>query len=72
MKVTFKIFRGVFESWDEIFSEASEFASSLEKDHLINISHSAAGADGFVSGLRIARQGPASPCHIRRGRQSSS
>lgn len=49
MKVKFKIFRGVLASWDELFSEASKFASSLEKDHLINISHSAAGADGVVT-----------------------
>ena len=49
MKVTFKIFRGVLARWDELFSEAGEFASSPEKDHLINISHSASGADGVVT-----------------------
>jgi len=47
-KVRFKIFRGAWSSWRKLFTEASEFASTLDEGALINISHSAAGADGVV------------------------
>ena len=49
MKVKYKIFRGILSTWDNLFTEASEFASKLGPDKVINISHSASGADGVVT-----------------------
>jgi hypothetical protein len=48
MKITFKSFRGTFSSWHALFSNAAEFANSLQPDRLINISHSADQAQGVV------------------------
>ncbi len=49
MKVTYKIFRGTLATWDTLFDRATEFATCLGRDALINISHSASGADGVVT-----------------------
>lgn len=49
MRVQFKQFRGVLKSWDALFCEASEFASSVGQDRLISISHSADHSDGVVT-----------------------
>jgi hypothetical protein len=46
--VKFKVFRGVFSSWDQLFEDASEFASALGPERLISISHSADHHDGVV------------------------
>lgn len=49
MKVQYKIFRGILTTWDNLFTEASEFASILGPDKVINISHSGDGGDGVVT-----------------------
>ena len=49
MKVKFEIFRGIFASWDTLFTEASEFASKIGKDRVINISHSNNHKNGVVT-----------------------
>ena len=49
MKVQYKIFRGILSTWDNLFTEASEFASILGPDKVINISHSGDGGDGVVT-----------------------
>ena len=48
-KVAYRIFRGTLATWDELFTEAAEFASSLEPGRLISISHSEDGNDGVVA-----------------------
>ena len=40
MKVQYKIFRSKYKPWDELFTEALQFASKLSRENLINISHS--------------------------------
>ena len=47
--VKFKTFRGVLKVWQTLFEEASEFASSLDRDELISISHSEDQNDGVVT-----------------------
>ena len=47
--VTYKMFRGALPGWDELFTSASEFASSLKPEQLINISHSVNNTDGVVT-----------------------
>jgi hypothetical protein len=49
MKVKCKFFRGSFVSWDELFAEATEFASRIGPTLVINISHAVAGTDGTVA-----------------------
>ncbi|MBI9018682.1 MAG: hypothetical protein JEZ07_15620 [Phycisphaerae bacterium] len=49
MKVKFRIFRGVFSSFQSLFQEASEFATSIGKENLISISHSEDKNDGVVT-----------------------
>ena len=40
MNVQYQIFRSSSKSWNVLFTEASEFASKLDDNQLINISHS--------------------------------
>jgi hypothetical protein len=47
-EVKYKIFRGMLSSWDQLFTEASEFASRLGANRVISISHSADHSDGVV------------------------
>jgi len=47
--VKFESFQGTLASWDELFSEAAEFASQLAPDRLITISHSADKSTGVVT-----------------------
>ena len=48
-KVTYRIFRGTLQTWDQLFSEAAGFASTLAPGQLISISHSEDGNDGVVA-----------------------
>ncbi len=48
-KVEYKLFRGVLKRWQTLFDEAAEFASGLEKERLISISHSEDKEDGVVT-----------------------
>ena len=45
----FRVFRGTFATWDGLFSQATEFASGLGPERVINISHSADGGEGVVT-----------------------
>ena len=47
--VQFEIFRGTLATWENLFSEAAEFATSLGHDRLISISHSEDRDDGVVT-----------------------
>jgi hypothetical protein len=47
-RVQFKVFRSSFSSWDALFQEAAEYASTLPTDRLISISHSEDQNEGVV------------------------
>jgi hypothetical protein len=49
VRVRFQSFRGRFESWETLFSEAANFATSLGPDRVISISHSEDHNDGVVT-----------------------
>ena len=49
MKVKYRIFRGVWTSFEALFHEAAAFASSLGPERLISISHSEDENDGVVT-----------------------
>ena len=48
-RVDFRIFRGTFSTWNELCTEAAEFASTIAPQSLISISHSEDKDDGVVT-----------------------
>ena len=49
MAARFKVFRGVWASWEKLFLEAAEFITTLGPDRVISVSHSADQCDGVVT-----------------------
>jgi hypothetical protein len=47
--VRFKEFRSTFKPWSELFAEAAVFATTLGRERLISISHSADQSRGVVA-----------------------
>lgn len=43
------MFRGTMATWDQLFSQAAEFATQLGRERLIAISHSEDQQDGVVA-----------------------
>ncbi len=48
VKVQFKVFRSSVKSWDNLLREAADFASGLNPNNLLTISHSADNMEGVV------------------------
>lgn len=47
--VAYRIFRAAGEaSWDKLLNQAAEFAGTLDRRQIINISHSSDGGSGTV------------------------
>ena len=51
MRVRFKFFEGTYTTWEDLYSEAAEFASRIGPDRLISISHSSAGSSTVANGV---------------------
>jgi len=49
VRVEYKMYRGTFNTWDDLFANAAEFATQLGETRLISVSHSCAGSDGVVT-----------------------
>ena len=49
LTVTFKMFRGTIATWEQLFSEAAMFATTVGRERLISISHSEDQQDGVVA-----------------------
>lgn len=49
MHVEYRVFRGIWASFEALFREAADFASLLGPDRLISISHSEDNDDGVVT-----------------------
>lgn len=49
LRVVFRTFRGTLTTFEELFSQAAEFATGVGKDRLINISHSEDSNHGVVT-----------------------
>ena len=49
MVVAFQYFRGTLATWDSLFLEAAEFATTVGRDRLIGISHSCDNGNGVVT-----------------------
>ena len=48
-RVSFRIFRSHWQSWEELFDQAADFASTLGPGRLISISHSEDDNEGVVT-----------------------
>ena len=48
LRVQFKVFRSISSSWDTLFEQAADYASSLGPDRVINVSHMTEGMSGAV------------------------
>lgn len=48
-RLQFRIFRGTWASWDELFNQAAEFANDLGPEKVVSISHSEDKDDGVVA-----------------------
>lgn len=48
MKVKHQIFKSSFKFWDELCTEAAQYASKIPPDRLINVSHSCDHSTGVV------------------------
>ena len=57
MKVKCKFFRGSFASWDELFGEASAFASEIGPTLVINISDMFKDAEVTLAGAEFGWRG---------------
>ena len=48
MSVQTKIFKATFDSWETMCQEAGQFATSVGRERLISISHSADNSQGVI------------------------
>jgi hypothetical protein len=48
-RMAYRIFRGTFEIWEELFAEAAHFATETGPERVLSISHSADHHDGVVT-----------------------
>lgn len=49
MRVMFQEFRGTFKTWKTLMKEAADFASGLDPQRLVSISHSSDNGDGVIA-----------------------
>ena len=45
----YKVFRSSWNSWDTLFQEACDFADSIGRENVLNISHSCHNNEGVVT-----------------------
>ncbi len=48
-RLQFRVFRGTWASWNELFRQAAEFANALGPERVVSISHSEDNNDGVVA-----------------------
>jgi hypothetical protein len=48
VRVEYRVFRGTFKTWEALFQEAADFATSVG-ENLISISHSSWNSEGVVT-----------------------
>ena len=47
-KLDYRYYRGSWQSWEDLFAQASAFAASIGPERVVSLSHSSEGADGVV------------------------
>ncbi len=53
----FEVFRSSWTSWDSLFQEACDFADSIGRENVLNISHSCHNNEGVVTVWYWAEEG---------------
>jgi hypothetical protein len=48
-QLAYKFFRGTLATWDELFSDAAQFATEVGPERVVGISHSSDRGDGVVT-----------------------
>jgi len=48
-RLTYKYFRGTLATWDQLFSEAAQFATEKGPEYVVDISHSSDKGNGVVT-----------------------
>jgi hypothetical protein len=48
-RLAYKYFRGTFATWDDLFSEAAQFATEVGPERVVGISHSSDQKNGVVT-----------------------
>ncbi len=48
-RLVYKYFRGTWDTWDNLFTEAALFATEVGPERVVGISHSADDSDGVVT-----------------------
>jgi len=48
-RLAYRVFRGTWASWEELFRRAAEFANALGPERVVSISHSEDKDDGVVA-----------------------
>ena len=49
MQMSYRVFRGSFSTWDQLFEQAAALATELGETRVVSISHSCSGTDGVVT-----------------------
>ena len=49
MRVLYRHFRGALKTWNALFQDAADFATTLGPERLISVSHSHYGLEGIVT-----------------------
>ncbi len=55
--MTYRIFRGTLATWDQLFTQAADFATKVGSERVVSISHSADNSDGVVTVWYWAAEG---------------
>lgn len=48
-KLVYRVFRGVWEGWEQLFEQAAAFANEIGPERVVSISHSEDENDGVVA-----------------------
>lgn len=48
-RLSYRVFRGTWASWEELFKQAADFANELGPERVVSISHSEDKDDGVVA-----------------------
>jgi hypothetical protein len=49
LQIKFKKFKAIVKSWDTVFQEAAEFATTVGPDRVVSISHSSDHGESIVT-----------------------
>ena len=48
-RLSYRVFRGIWASWEELFKQAADFANELGPERVVSISHPEDKDDGVVA-----------------------